>query len=666
MKPRIGVYLSERTAARLAAAAKRPGATKSALVETALDGLFGSDDDIDDNVTLARLSRQIEHLDRDLRIVSETVALHARFHLTVTPSLPAATQRSACQLGSARFEEFAAQVGRRIEQRTPLMQETIERLDTTRPTVSARDLGEAEPPGITPTAFEDLSASTRIDEASENTAAVREDGSNDTFPGQHARPYTETVTRYQMNGGEAAIAWRRSAPTRRTVVREVISFLAENRALMMRVFLPFAAGYYLSYLFRTINAVIAAPLALELGLGAGDLGLLTSVYFLTFAAAQIPIGVLLDRYGPRRIQSVLLMAAAVGAALFAASDNFMMLIAGRALMGLGVAAALTGGLKALVLWFPRDRLPVLNGSMVMLGALGAVTATSPAELLLGSIGWRGLFCLFAAVTAGCAAMVYLVVPEVPLVAAGAAPVDFKRVYTDPRFWRVAPLSATCIGTAWALHGLWAAQWLTDVESLDRNALVWHLFTMAVAVSLGAILLGVAADRLGRRGVGPQALLGFVAIVFIAAQLGLILRWPLPSYLLWAVVGAVGAATVLSYATLAEYFPKELAGRANGLLNFLHVGAAFILQYATGIVLQQWAPVAGHYPEIAFQTAFALNLALQIVAGAWFGLSWVFLRSSKERGAHPSESANSAVCTRTAVRRTDRSNRIIPRKPLNRY
>jgi MFS family permease len=225
-------------------------------------------------------------------------------------------------------------------------------------------------------------------------------------------------------------------------------------------------------------------------------------------------------------------------------------------------------------------------------------------------------------------MVYLVVPEAPPVATGAVPLNLNKIYTDPRFWRVAPLSASCIGTAWALHGLWAAQWLTDVERLDRTALVRHLFTMSVAVSLGAILLGILADRLSRRGVGPQALLGLVAVVFVAAQLGLILRWSLPSYLLWAIVAAVGAANVLSYAALAEYFPKELAGRAIGLLNFLHVGGAFILQYATGLVLQQWTPVAGHYPEIASRTAFALNLAFQIVAGVWFGLSSGFLRSSK--------------------------------------
>ena len=390
----------------------------------------------------------------------------------------------------------------------------------------------------------------------------------------------------------------------------------------MRVFLPFVAGYYLSYLFRTINGLIAAPLALELGFAAGDLGLLTSAFFLTFAAAQIPVGVLLDRYGPRRVQSALLVAAASGAALFAASDDFFLLLAARALMGLGVAGALNAGLKALVVWFPNDQLPLLNGFMVMLGALGAVTATLPADLLLASIGWRGLFALFAAATLGCAAAIYLVVPDTAKAATGTATATLYEVYTDPRFWRVVPLSATTIGTAWALQGLWAAQWLTDVEGLNRAAMVWHLFVMAVAVSLGALLWGIAADRLRRRGIGPQALLGFAAAVAIAAQVALILRWPLPAYLLWAVIAAVGAATILGYAILSEQFPKELAGRANALLNFFHIGVAFAVQIGTGFVLQHWSPDAGHYPQIAYQAAFGLNVGIQIVAGFWFWLPWL--------------------------------------------
>ena len=437
------------------------------------------------------------------------------------------------------------------------------------------------------------------------------------FEAVRAALFTDAGTCRGNEDGEGAVLSGRSAPSWLTAARQVVKDQVENRSLILRVFLPFVFGYYIAYLFRTINAVMAAPLATELGLGADDLGLLTSVYFLTFAAAQIPIGVLLDRYGPRRVQSALLVIAAIGSTLFAVSDHFLMLLVGRALIGLGVASAMTAGLKAIVLWFPGDRVPLLNGLMVMLGALGAVTATLPADLLLDWIGWRELFGLFAALTASSAAAVYLIVPEATPVASGAVSVGLKKVYADPRFWRLAPLSASCIGTAWALQGLWAAQWLKDVEGLDRAGVVFHLFAMAVALSLGAMLLGVAADRLRRRGVGPEVLLGLIAAFFIATQFALILRLPLPSYLQWTVVAAVGAATVLSFAILAEYFPKELAGRANGALNLFHIATAFAVQYATGVVLQHWTPQTGHYPEIAYQTAFALNLALQVVAWSWF-------------------------------------------------
>jgi type IV secretory pathway TrbF-like protein/sugar phosphate permease len=419
---------------------------------------------------------------------------------------------------------------------------------------------------------------------------------------------------------KAAFAPQLPVPTWRQTHRRQTGNRAQSWRLILLVFLPFAAGFYLSYLFRTINALIAGQLMSDFALGAADLGLLTSVYFLTFAAAQVPIGVLLDRYGPRRVQSALLLVAAAGAAIFAASAGFALLVLGRALIGLGVAAALMAGLKAIVLWFPKERVPLANGSMVMFGALGAVTATAPAELLLAWTSWRGLFELLATVTAGCAILIYLVVPEpasaVPA-SKGLAPITLKTIYADPRFWRLAPLSATCAGTAWALQGLWAAPWLTDVEGLDRPALVRQLFVMAIALSVGALLLGIIADRLRRRGIGPQPLLGFVAALFIAAQLALILRLPLPSSLLWAVVAAVGAVPVLGYGILAEYFPKEVAGRANGALNVFHLGGAFVLQYSTGLILGQWTSQDERYPAIAYQVAFSLNLALQITALAWF-------------------------------------------------
>ena len=185
MKPRVGVYLSEGVAARLREAAKRPGATKSALVEAALDRFLGSEDDVGDTASVGRqlagLSRQIEQLDRNLRVVSETVALHARFHLAVTPLLPVAAQGTACALGAQRFEEFAAQVDRRVERGVSLIAETIDRVAA----ADAAGSGPADddPSGRGSTIYAaSVPASNFIDDTA-HSAAAREDGSHGGFPG---------------------------------------------------------------------------------------------------------------------------------------------------------------------------------------------------------------------------------------------------------------------------------------------------------------------------------------------------------------------------------------------------------------------------------------------------------------------------------------------------
>src|SRR6266481_5757571 len=170
MKPRVGVYLSESTAARLAEAAKNPRATKSALVEAALDRYFGSDDAIGDTAAVSRhlagLSRQLEELDRNLRIANETAALHARFHLAVTPLMPAAEQGAACALGAERFEEFATQVGQRVDLGASLIRETIERGSATR--INPFTRAEGEPSGAGSTVYEPgVQASSMVDDASE-------------------------------------------------------------------------------------------------------------------------------------------------------------------------------------------------------------------------------------------------------------------------------------------------------------------------------------------------------------------------------------------------------------------------------------------------------------------------------------------------------------------
>jgi len=265
---------------------------------------------------------------------------------------------------------------------------------------------------------------------------------------------------------------------------------------------------------------------------------------------------------------------------------------------------------------------LVNGWFVMLGALGAVTATAPAEVVVQVVGWRGLFALLGALSAIAAVLVLLLVPDccLPKTKPGRRPLGLGAIYCDRRFWRLAPLSALGVGTSWSLQGLWAAPWLKDVDGLDRGGVVQMLGIMAIAVSASGLLLGIAADRLRRHGIKTHQVLAATLGVSMLAQVVLVLGWPVPAALPWALIAAAGAATVLSYATLAEYFPKEASGRANAALNILHVGSAFAIQCATGLVIEQWPPVQDHYLAEAHRSAMAIMLMLQTIALAWFCLA----------------------------------------------
>jgi hypothetical protein len=234
MKPRVGVYLSEGMAVRLAEAAKHPRATKSALVEAALDRFLGSDDDIDDTATvahhLAGLSRQLEQLDRNLRIANETAALHARFHLAVTPLMPTGELGAACALGAERFEEFAAQVAQRVDLGIPLIRETIDRVSATRTTPATP--AEGEPSGNGATVCEPgLEASSMADDASVPVAAVREDAATLGLRAVEAALFPDAATCRTIQGGKGAVPSRQSVPSWLTAPRQVAKDPVENRSL---------------------------------------------------------------------------------------------------------------------------------------------------------------------------------------------------------------------------------------------------------------------------------------------------------------------------------------------------------------------------------------------------------------------------------------------------
>lgn len=257
---------------------------------------------------------------------------------------------------------------------------------------------------------------------------------------------------------------------------------APGRPAAAAALLPLAAGYFLSYLFRNVNGVVAGDIMRDLGISADTLGLLTSVYFLTFALAQLPVGVLLDRHGPRRVQCALLLCASAGAGLCASSGGVGILLLGRALIGLGTAGGLVAGLKASTQWFPRERLATVNGLFIMCGGLGALAATWPAELLLHVVDWRGLSAILAVAACAVALAIRCVVPDREQAPAhGGEGMQLRDVVRDPMFRRFAPLSASCFGTVLAVQGLWAGPWLADVDGLSRPEVATDLASMALVL-----------------------------------------------------------------------------------------------------------------------------------------------------------------------------------------
>ncbi len=393
--------------------------------------------------------------------------------------------------------------------------------------------------------------------------------------------------------------------------------------LIAVVFLPFAGGYFLSYLFRSINAVIAPQLTAELGLTAADLGLLTSCYFLAFASFQLPLGLLLDRYGPRRVQSILLLSAAVGALLFAVGDSMVELAIARALIGLGAAGGLMASFKAITLWFPKQRWPLINGCFLAMGGLGAIAATAPLEEALEIVDWRGVFFALAGVTVAVAALIRLVVPEraahgVAGGTLGEQIAGFRVVFGDRLFWRVAPLAVTTMAANLAIQGLWAGPWLRDVAGFDRHGVALYLLVIAVAMTVGFVLTGALADYCGRRGIGLIPVVGWLSALFILAQAAITLELAPSAMTPWIGFGLMANAAALIYPLINRHFPIALAGRASTGLNTFAFFGAFAGQYLLGAAIDLWPPVdgGGYLPE-AYRWSFGAMLILQIASLAWY-------------------------------------------------
>lgn len=385
-----------------------------------------------------------------------------------------------------------------------------------------------------------------------------------------------------------------------------------------RILFFFTAAYFLSYFYRSANAIIAPDLTREIGLSAGELGLMTSLFFAAFALVQLPLGYALDRWGPRWVTPLLMGVALVGSLIFAAASTFTSLALGRALIGAGMGGVLMGALKAFSQWFPPQRFATAASLLIGIGSLGALAASTPLALLQQSTGWRSAFWI-GTLAIGLSALAIVVwTRNTP--AGEAWPVRTESggggssVYTSLHFWRIAPLVFFCNGTLLAFQGLWAGPYLFDVLHLDKVTGGNVLLVLSLGVTAGYLTSGWIADRWG---LAKVVVLG--SGLFILGQFVLVLRPSLPivsgTFLLMGFFGGFG---IMLLAQPRQVFPSQILGRALTAVNLFAISGTFVIQWGMGLIINTFTPLTGgQYPPQAHSAALAFSASGMLLALIWY-------------------------------------------------
>ena len=388
------------------------------------------------------------------------------------------------------------------------------------------------------------------------------------------------------------------------------------------------ASFGVSQFIRTAPAVLAPELRRELGLSPETLGLVFGLFFVAFTLVHLPVGALLDRYGPRRVMSAMLLLAAAGTFVFAAGDDAGVLIAGQVLSGLGSSVAFVGGLAAIGRWFPRERFGVMASWLTAAGGIGPILSGTPFAALVEAIGWRDAWRAGGAALALTALAIFLVVRDAQVGhPSHARPPErlrdtikgFGPILATRQVWGTIALAFSAFSVQIAVRGLWGGPYLADILGFDAIARGNILLAMSVAGTLGAVAIG----WLESRGVPRLALILYGTFTVIGAYAFFAL---LPSQgaaatiLLFVFVGLSGPYTILLLAHARALFPDHLTARAITAVNVANFLGVSVMQIVPGWILGAFPEVNGHPPEAAYRTMFGMLAAVLALALVIF-LRW---------------------------------------------
>lgn len=395
--------------------------------------------------------------------------------------------------------------------------------------------------------------------------------------------------------------------------RGILSRVPAFKSSAWLVFWTLTLAYFLSYFFRSANAVIAPELSTELRLSSGDLGLMTSLFYLSFAGSQIPIGWALDTYGVRLVQPVLLSVAVLGSLLFSVSSSLVTAGLARALLGIGLAGCLMAAFKAFAQWFPPERQATITGYLMALGVLGALGASTPLALISSQTGWRSVFVYGAGLTVIAAALIALLVRDAPQTAAPraepsrATPAASSFNFLDPTLLRISLINFFGAGGLLSIQTLWGGKFLFDVYGLAKPQVGELLTVLNLGVLIGYGAIGWLADRYGLTKVVLSGISAFIACLCLLAA-----GVPLPVLgAVYFAFGVFGTSNLLLLTHARRLYPAALTGRATTFVNMFGIGGTFLLQALIGVIVG--ASPNGGYAISFGLLALGLGLTLLLYA-----------------------------------------------------
>ena len=386
-------------------------------------------------------------------------------------------------------------------------------------------------------------------------------------------------------------------------------------------FAVFSAGYFLSYAMRAVNAALSPDLRAELSLSSEALGWLTSAYLVAFAALQLPLGVWLDKYGARRVESVLLLIAAAGCAVFASSHNYTMLFIGRALIGLGVSACLMAAFTSFRQWYDPSLMSRLAAWMLVVGTSGALVATVPVRMLADAYSWRVVFVLAGVAFVLVAVAMWTLFPKQAVVQAdtNAVKVGYGAIFNRQAIRATLPIAFFGQGGFIALQTLWAAPWLIQVLAQTKEQAASSLFIMNSTLVCIYIVIGTFASKLSLK-TERLAILASLSISAFALLLMTIWQAPL-SWILLPVMAAASTGTMMVQARVSVSMPKAISGRGNVALNLVIFVGGFVLQGGIGWAARMASSLAGLSDSQGLAVTFGVLALCQLASIVWLWSNW---------------------------------------------